>query len=149
MKILDYFNDIIDKFEIRQWPMPERVSLFRVLLEVYHSDGEFSENEREAFRSSMLGTGVSEDDVSVDFSEAIAELKKDAKKMELVRFWVAASIFDDDDYDKKEQAFIKEIIIKYDLNEQALKGTIRQLRDKKMDEAITDWYYSMDNRIGS
>lgn len=148
MKILDYFNEISDKFEIRQWPMRERVSLFRVLLEVYHSDGEFSENEREEFRSSMLGTGVSEDDISVDFSEAIAELKKDAKKMELVRFWVAAAIFDDDDYDKKEQAFIKEIIIKYDLNEQALKGTIRQLRDKKMDEAITDWYYSMDNLIG-
>jgi len=56
--------------------------------------------------------------------------------MEIVHFWIAASLFSDDDYDKVEQTFIDQIIIKYGLNEKKLITNIKAIRDKKIDIAI-------------
>lgn len=145
MGILRYYNEILKKFKIFSWSLQDQKHLFRVLLEIYKSDGTFSNNERSDFENLLSGTGLKEDDLDVDFQVALSELQKDDKKMEITRFWIAHALFADHDYDDQEQMFIDKIIDKYGLDGDKLRSSIKIARDIELDQAINDWYKDIEN----
>ena len=146
MNIINYLDEWIDKFKILKWPKSDRENLFRILLEIYNSDGTYTEDERADFKRRSLGIGINEVEIKqIDFEKSINALKLDIPKMELVHFWIATSIFSDDDYDKVERAFLDKIIIKYGLNENKLRTIIKAIREKKIDKAIRQWYSEIEN----
>ena len=145
MNILNYFNEWIDKFKILKWPKSDRENLFRILLEIYNSDGTFSEDEKSDFKRRSFGVGINEEETKqVDFEKAISVLKLDNSKMELIHFWIATSLFADDDFDAIERTFIDNIISKYGLNEIKLRSIIKTIRDKKIDVAVNQWYLEIE-----
>ena len=97
MGILKYYNEIIQKFKIFSWSIQEQKYLFKVLSEIYRSDGSFSNNEKKDFEDLMAGTGLKADDLDVEFQDALHYLQQDDKKMEITRFWIAHALFADKD----------------------------------------------------
>lgn len=49
MSIMEFFDELADKFQIRTWSETDRKRLFRILLEIYHVDGIFTDDERADF----------------------------------------------------------------------------------------------------
>lgn len=145
MAILNHFEELVDKFKIRFWEKEEQLSLFRVLLEFYHADGVFSNHERADFKEKISGLGISEEDIEIDFGNAIMLLKDDESKMALIHFWIASAIFADNDYDDQEKAFVDKLIQKYHLDGIELNRAIKEYRDSKMDEAIIAWYKDIEH----
>ncbi len=145
MSILNFFDELVDKFEILRWSESERKNLFRVLLEIYSSDEVFSNDEKIDFKRRAMGLNINTEEVEkLDFQKALFELNLDLKKIELLNFWIASSLFADNDYDKKEQEFINKIITKYQLDGQKLKAVIKKIRDQKIDIAIRQWYSEIE-----
>ncbi|HOY30766.1 MAG TPA: hypothetical protein PKW80_02695 [Bacteroidales bacterium] len=141
MNILNYLEEWGDKFKILGWAKADRENLFRILLEIYHADGAYSDEEKADFKRRSLGFGIEEKEISqIDFQKAIEALKTDVPKMEIVHFWIASTLFADDDFDKTEQSFLDGIITKYHLNEKRLTEIIKSIQQKKMDNAIRHWY---------
>ena len=145
MGILRYYNEILKKFKIFSWSLEDQKYLFKVLLEVYKSDGSFSNNEQKDFENLLAGTGLKEDDLNVDFQEALFKLKQDDKKMEIAHFWIAHALFADSDYDDQEQIFIDKIIGKYGLDAAKLQASIKIARDIEIDQAINTWYKDIEH----
>lgn len=145
MSIISYFNELVDKFKIRSWSEADKSNLFRVLLEVYHSDGVYSEDEQKDFTTRISGLGLDLDKIeAINFEHAINSLKSDTARMEIIYFWIASAVFSDEDYDKTERAFIDDTIVKYQLDGTKLKSTIKEIRDQKIDKAINSWYSQIE-----
>ena len=141
MNILNYFDEMIDKLKILTWSKSDKENLFRIIIEIYNSDGTYTDDEKKDFRRRTLGIGINEAELMlVDFENAINELKTDVHKMEIAYFWIASSLFSDEDYDKIEQKFIDQIIIKYMLDEIKFRTIIKTIRDKKIDNAISELF---------
>ncbi|HNW89547.1 MAG TPA: hypothetical protein PKN48_07770 [Bacteroidales bacterium] len=146
MNIHNYLDEWVDKFKILKWAKSDRENLFRIILEIYNADGTYSEEEKSDFKRRSRGLGIDEEDIKhIDLQKAIAALKPDALKMELVHFWLASALFADEDFDKVEQSFIDGIITKYGLNEQRLREIIKTIQDKKIDHAIRHWYSEIED----
>jgi len=140
MNILNYFDDIVEKFQIARWTNVDRNNLFRVVLEVYQIDGVFSESERDNFEGLIAGLKVEKEVVeAIDFQEALFALKSDEGKTDLLHFWIADALFADNDYDFQEQAFIDKIVQKYELKEAKLRNTIQRVRDEKFEAILESW----------
>ena len=143
---MNYVKQIIEKIKIRKWPTHERNALFRIIYEIYNSDGDFNSKEKQDFNKRSFGLGIEIDEIkNLNFNKAIETLKRSSQKMKIVHFWIATSIFADDDYDKVEQAFVDTMISKYKLNESDLRSIIKTIRDKKIDEELRKMFPELDD----
>lgn len=140
MNIVNFLKEQLDKFKFLKWTKSEKENLFRILLEIYNSDGIFTEDEKKDFKKRSFGLGIDEEKIKlINFEKAITELKNDITKMEVVYYWIASSLFSDEDYEKAERDFIDKIIAKYNLDGKKLKTIIKKIRDGKIVEEISKW----------
>lgn len=137
MNLLSSFSQAIEERLVRFWPAEARRALARVLHEVYHADGKFSEEEQTEFDafSSRLGTSASEI-ASLELGAALAVLEKDAKKRKVTYVWIAHALFADGSWNAEEKAFVARIIEKYKLAGAELRAEIKAVQSRKVEEGM-------------
>ncbi len=140
MNILEYFDDLIEKFKIGTWKEEDRKKLFRVLQEVYEVDDVYSESERKEFANIVSGIDIDETEIKhMDFQESLHTLHSDESKRDILYFWIATALYSDDDFDDREKIFVEKIIPKYELDEAKFRAALKDIRDKKTSDILESW----------
>ena len=140
MNILEYFDDLVEKFKVITWGQEDRKKLFRVLQEIYEVDEVYSESERKEFANIIAGIDLDENEIKhMDFQKSLHALHSDESKREILYFWIATALYSDDDFDDREKAFVEKMIPKYELDEAKFRATLKDIRDKKTSDILESW----------
>jgi hypothetical protein len=129
--IMSFFK----KDELKNWSKEEKSSLLRIVYDVYNADNNFSELEEKEFRENLSKLKLSwkEDISGINLDTAMDILKKDPLKMEIVYSHIARGVYSDGLYDFKEQEYIKNLALKYDLSLSKLESSIVLEKKRRVD----------------
>jgi uncharacterized tellurite resistance protein B-like protein len=137
MSLLTSLSRTLEERLVRLWTIDARRALTRVLYEVYHADGRFSDDERAEFDglAARLGTSASEI-AGVDLAASLKLLEGDPKKRRVTYSWIAHALFADGTWSAEEKTFIDQIIAKYGLVEAELRAEIKLVQSRKVEEGM-------------
>jgi len=134
--MFEIIKSFFKKDELKDWSKEEKSCLFRIIYEVYNADQNFSELEVIEFKKNLSKLKLSwkEDISGINLDAAIELLKKDPQKMEIVYTYIARSVYSDGLYDFKEQEFIKNLAVRYELSLSKIEASIVSEKAKRLEK---------------
>lgn len=145
MLIKEWFELALNNVVLKFWSQSEKEAILKIVLEIYHSDKQFTSDEKKDFNEQLASLDVDVEQVkNLSVSDATDILKADKVKKDLMYIILAEAIFKDDDYDEMEKSFVASLIEKYGLDEDELKAQVKVKRDKILTVILSGWVKEID-----
>ncbi len=130
MSLLDSISLFVRRTQARWWPEDARLSLLRILYEVYATNGRITDAERAQYADFARDLGTDPDAVKGrDLRGALASLTAEAGRRAVLYAWIARALFADGRLDTAEESFVAELIERYELDESLLRKEMRRAMD--------------------
>jgi len=140
MNLFHAFHDTIETVLVRFWEKPEKISLMRIIYEVYNMDGQFSDDEKDNFARYNRSLALSESEVvTYDLKTAFGVLKQNPRHMDLAYIWIANALFIDGEFSDVERKKLEALETKYDLSSEKIDHHINHIRTEKANAALKKW----------
>lgn len=141
------FKSAIENIVLRFWSQEEKEALLRILHEIYNCDHEFSAEEVKDFNDRLRSLNVDYERIkALPIEDAVRILHEDKLKKDIIYLVLAEAIFKDEDFDSIEKIYIDNFVQKYSIDKERLKEKIKEVRDRKFEEALRGWIKEIEEK---